>query len=197
MKVSYVSRTLQPDEEVKFIGRVSSKPIWALFILVEVLMLALYLTQPILAEVLASAWNLVEGALSRVGVTLKEAEKKPFIDAILYLSTTHIPFSYVKVGTFISIIVFLLFGFFPFIFRSLSNEMTVTSMRVVHRRGIIWRETIEIDRGAIESVELSQGIMGRILNYGSVIVRGRGIGEVNLRGIDNPIGLRNAIRALK
>jgi len=77
----------------------------------------------------------------------------------------------------------------------IANEIVITSKRVIYRKGIVFRRTHEIDRGAIESIELNQSIFGRILDYGDVVAKGRGIGKVEFKMIDNPVDLRNAIRA--
>ncbi|MBI3129534.1 MAG: PH domain-containing protein [Candidatus Tectomicrobia bacterium] len=76
----------------------------------------------------------------------------------------------------------------------LRNEIVVTDRRVVHRQGIVSRVTEEIDRGAVESVVLSQGVLGRILGYGDVTVRGRGMGDIEVRRIDRPVQFRNSIQ---
>ena len=93
------------------------------------------------------------------------------------------------------LILAILFGFFPIFIRRFCTEMVVTNKRIIHAEGLVRRKTEELDCGAVESVELTQGIWGRILNYGNVSVKGKGIGDVNMIQIDNPIGLRNAVRA--
>ena len=75
------------------------------------------------------------------------------------------------------------------------NEIVVTDRRIVHRQGIVSRVTEEIDREAVESVVLSQGVLGRVLGYGDVTVRGRGMGDIQVRRIDAPVRFRNFIQA--
>ena len=53
-------------------------------------------------------------------------------------------------------------------------EIAVTTRRVINKRGLIRRDTVEINASKIESIDLSQSILGRALNYGTVIVRGTG-----------------------
>ena len=45
----------------------------------------------------------------------------------------------------------------------------------------------------IETVDVMQGIGGRIFNYGTLLIRGTGAGIEPLRGVGAPIRLRNAI----
>jgi hypothetical protein len=47
----------------------------------------------------------------------------------------------------------------------------------------------------VESVIVDQTIMGRVLDYGAVDIRGTGEGFEHLHGIGSPIVLRNAILA--
>jgi Bacterial PH domain len=48
----------------------------------------------------------------------------------------------------------------------------------------------------VESVEVKQSVLGRILNYGDVEIRGVGTGFEPLRMIDSPLELRNHITAV-
>jgi uncharacterized membrane protein YdbT with pleckstrin-like domain len=50
---------------------------------------------------------------------------------------------------------------------------------------------MNIDR--IEGVDVAQGILGRILGFGFVSVRGMGVGEVPLPAIAEPVEFRKAI----
>ena len=45
----------------------------------------------------------------------------------------------------------------------------------------------------IESVAVDQTLFGRLLGYGTVDIRGTGAGLEQLRGIADPLKLRNAI----
>ena len=74
-----------------------------------------------------------------------------------------------------------------------NTEIVVTNRRVVYKRGFISRFTREMNMEKIESVAVDQTLMGRILGYGTVDIRGTGAGFEQLRGIASPIALRNAI----
>lgn len=75
----------------------------------------------------------------------------------------------------------------------ISTEIAITSKRVLVKRGIIVRNTMEMSRSKIETVEVRQGITGRMLDYGTVIVRGTGGGLEPLKNIDSPLDLRRHI----
>jgi uncharacterized membrane protein YdbT with pleckstrin-like domain len=79
--------------------------------------------------------------------------------------------------------------------RSVTTEIAVTTLRVIKKTGLIRRDTVEISMSKIESVDVSQTIWGRILGYGTVIVRGTGAGGEKLHPIADPLALREHIIA--
>jgi uncharacterized membrane protein YdbT with pleckstrin-like domain len=75
------------------------------------------------------------------------------------------------------------------------TETDVTNLRVVHKTGFIKRRTFEMSLDKVESVDVNQSILGRILNYGDVTVRGVGEGAETIKTIDSPLDFRNHITA--
>jgi len=80
-------------------------------------------------------------------------------------------------------------------FHRWTTETDVTNMRVVHKTGFIKRRTFEMSLDKVESVDVNQSILGRILNYGSVTVRGVGEGSETIETIASPLDFRNHITA--
>jgi uncharacterized membrane protein YdbT with pleckstrin-like domain len=76
-----------------------------------------------------------------------------------------------------------------------TTELAVTNRRVIHKTGFIRRHTIEMSRSQIESVDVDQGMIGRMLNFGDVIVRGTGTTFEPFRYIADPLRFRSAITA--
>ena len=72
-------------------------------------------------------------------------------------------------------------------------EQGVTNKRVILKRGIISRKSEEMKIKSIETVEIDQGIFGRIFGFGTVKVTGRGISDVVFKGIDDPIAVKRQI----
>ena len=66
--------------------------------------------------------------------------------------------------------------FFPIIWliQALFIEYALTTKRVVSKEGVISRNTEEMRLTKAETVEIKQGILGRMLGYGTVIVTGTG-----------------------
>ena len=80
-------------------------------------------------------------------------------------------------------------------FHRWTTETDVTNLRVVHKTGFIKRRTFEMSLDKVESVDVNQSILGRILNYGSVTVRGVGEGKETIATIASPLAFRNFITA--
>jgi uncharacterized membrane protein YdbT with pleckstrin-like domain len=75
------------------------------------------------------------------------------------------------------------------------TELAVTDRRVIYKRGFISRHTVEMNMDKIESVDVDQSLLGRMLNYGTIHVLGTGEGIESLRRIAAPLAVRNAITA--
>jgi len=75
------------------------------------------------------------------------------------------------------------------------TEVAVTDKRIIYKRGFINRHTLEMNMDKVATVDVEQSILGRLLNYGTIYVRGTGLGIEPLRRIERPIELRNAIVA--
>jgi uncharacterized membrane protein YdbT with pleckstrin-like domain len=80
-------------------------------------------------------------------------------------------------------------------FHRWTTETDVTNLRVVHKTGFIKRRTFEMSLDKVESVDVDQSILGRILNYGNVTVRGVGEGAETIQTIASPLDFRNHITA--
>ncbi len=72
-------------------------------------------------------------------------------------------------------------------------EIGVTDHRLVIKRGWIARSTEEIQLNAIEEINLSQNITGRILGFGNLTIRGTGVDDIILKRISDPVSFRKAI----
>ena len=55
-----------------------------------------------------------------------------------------------------------------------ATEMAVTSKRVLIKTGLASRRTLDLMLSRVESIGVEETVVGRILGYGSVIVRGTG-----------------------
>jgi uncharacterized membrane protein YdbT with pleckstrin-like domain len=71
-----------------------------------------------------------------------------------------------------------------------TTEIAVTSRRVMIKKGLIRRITMEMNHGRIESYNVDQSILGRIFGYGTLVVNGTGTGHEVIEMIDNPLEFR-------
>ena len=78
-------------------------------------------------------------------------------------------------------------------FQRWTTETDVTNFRIVHKTGFIKRRTFEMSVDKVESVDVNQSILGRIMNYGDVTIMGVGEGRETIRSVDSPLAFRNSI----
>jgi len=76
--------------------------------------------------------------------------------------------------------------------RYFTTELAITNKRVIAKFGLISRSTIEINLQKIESIQVNQGILGRIFNFGSIVVSGAGNPQAPIPGISSPLEFRRS-----
>jgi len=76
-----------------------------------------------------------------------------------------------------------------------ATEMAVTNKRVIVKTGLADRRTIEILLSRIESVVVDEPAVGRILGYGTVIVRGTGGTPELFEKIYHPLKFREQVQS--
>jgi len=76
--------------------------------------------------------------------------------------------------------------------RYFTTEMAITNKRVISKHGLIRRSTVELNLQRIESIQVHQSILGRLFNYGSIIVAGAGNPQAPVPGISSPMKFRRA-----
>lgn len=74
-----------------------------------------------------------------------------------------------------------------------TTEIVVTTFRFVYKRGLIARKTQEVSLNKIEEITLNQTVWGRLFGYGNLVMRGTGVGVIELPAVDNPIQVRKLI----
>ncbi|HXA26348.1 MAG TPA: PH domain-containing protein [Acetobacteraceae bacterium] len=84
----------------------------------------------------------------------------------------------------------LLFGAW---IRRRTTEIVVTDRRIIYKRGLLSRHTMEMNVSKVETVDVDQRLAGRIWGYGTLLIRGTGSSWEPLSGIGSPLEIRNAI----
>jgi uncharacterized membrane protein YdbT with pleckstrin-like domain len=77
-----------------------------------------------------------------------------------------------------------------------SIELGVTNKRVILKTGIIGRKSEEMKISSIETVEIIQGVIGRLFGFGDVRITGRGVSELVFRKINDPMDVKRKIESV-
>ena len=76
----------------------------------------------------------------------------------------------------------------------ISIELAITNKRVIAKTGFISRDTSELPLNKVEGVNVKQSLLGRMLNYGTVIVSGTGSTPVSIKNIKDPLEFRRQLQ---
>jgi hypothetical protein len=78
-----------------------------------------------------------------------------------------------------------------------SSELVITDRRVLIKTGVVRRQSLELFISRIESIAIDQGVLGRMWDYGTVMIRGTGGAEEVFEAIAHPIEFRNSVQRLQ
>ena len=104
----------------------------------------------------------------------------------------------IRVGLLVGAMIALFLGLFQMIrawIVAVNTEIIVTTRRVIYKTGFISRNTVEMNLDKVESVLVQQGVLGRMLNFGTVIIRGVGAGLEPVDNIGAPLDLHRHVGA--
>ena len=74
-----------------------------------------------------------------------------------------------------------------------TTELAVTNYRVIAKHGLIWRETVEQILNRVDSIEVSQSVLGRMFDFGTIQITGTGVTHTPLAMIADPLGFRRLV----
>jgi uncharacterized membrane protein YdbT with pleckstrin-like domain len=86
-------------------------------------------------------------------------------------------------------------GVYPYLVSRFS-EFGITNKRLIIKTGILSRRTLELNLSKIESVNVNQSLLGRMLGYGSIGVIGTGGTKEYFVSIKNPLEFRRKFQEL-
>ena len=75
-----------------------------------------------------------------------------------------------------------------------ATEMAVTNKRILIKTGILSRRTFELLLSKVESIGVEEDLLGRMLGYGSVVVRGIGGTPEPFPMIAHPLEFRRQVQ---
>lgn len=73
-----------------------------------------------------------------------------------------------------------------------TTELAITTRRVIVKHGFIRRRTVEININKVESIQVDQEILGRMFNFGTLVIAGAGDPQAPITGISQPMAFRKA-----
>jgi uncharacterized membrane protein YdbT with pleckstrin-like domain len=83
----------------------------------------------------------------------------------------------------------------PRFIRYVTSEFAVTNKRVIVKVGLVHRHTLELVLAKIETVGVDQTILGRIFNFGTIVVTGTGGTTEPFRDIARPLEFRKQVQS--
>jgi uncharacterized membrane protein YdbT with pleckstrin-like domain len=75
-----------------------------------------------------------------------------------------------------------------------TSEFAVTSLRLIFKGGLVGRYTTELLLSKVESISVTQSLLGRLANYGDLKVTGTGAVWEVFKRVSDPAGFRNAVQ---
>jgi uncharacterized membrane protein YdbT with pleckstrin-like domain len=76
----------------------------------------------------------------------------------------------------------------------MTSEFAVTTTRLIFKVGLVARYTTELLLTKVETIGVTQGLLGRLLNFGDLTVTGTGGAREVFRRVRDPIGFRNHVQ---
>jgi len=86
-----------------------------------------------------------------------------------------------------------LIGVIPLIgifLENMTSEYVITNKRIIVKNGILSLNVVEVSHSKVETIQLSQTILGRIFNYGNLVINGTGGDDIKILNISSPIEFR-------
>jgi uncharacterized membrane protein YdbT with pleckstrin-like domain len=80
------------------------------------------------------------------------------------------------------------------VLRKRSVEMAVTNRRAIIKGGILSRRSFEVLLSKVESIGVEEGLLGRMLGYGTVVVRGTGGSPEPFKNVAHPLEFRRQVQ---
>ncbi len=73
-----------------------------------------------------------------------------------------------------------------------TTELAITNKRVIAKFGFISRKTVELNINKVESIQVDQSVLGRLFDFGTLVISGAGNPQAPIPGISNPMAFRRA-----
>jgi uncharacterized membrane protein YdbT with pleckstrin-like domain len=173
--MGYVDRNLLPGENVIYRTNLH----WIIFLWPAIFLFLIFIS-------VALATEFGRGLLRSIEFVQKLLEDTEFSEVLL--RATEFGEILLIAGIFFGIL-FIIKGFKSLIAYA-TSEFAVTNKRILFKIGFIRRNSLEIFLRKIEAINVRQGIIGRILGYGTITVTGTGGTHQPFHKISSPLKFR-------
>ena len=75
-----------------------------------------------------------------------------------------------------------------------ATEMVITDIRVIIKVGLFRIRTIEMMLSKIESIDVNQGLLGRMFGYGTIVLKGTGGSREPFKNVRSPLDFRRHVQ---
>lgn len=123
---------------------------------------------------------------SYVDSTLLQGETVQYRAKISLWSIGHLIFFGVLLLPVVIGLVLLIWAYI----RYKTTEFAVTDRRIIAKTGLISRSTVELFLDKVEALHVDQSVPGRLLDFGTITIRGTGTTLEPIRSISAPLALR-------
>jgi uncharacterized membrane protein YdbT with pleckstrin-like domain len=137
-------------------------------------------------------WIVMAGALA-VGAILDLAAT---VGLVFLLMSTGLGWDVRGIGIVLAAVALIVGSVFVVVgvLKRNATEMVVTNKRVIVKTGILSRRTFEMLLSRIESIGVEEPVLGRMLGYGTVILRGVGGTPDEFDLVANPLAFRSHVQ---
>ena len=104
----------------------------------------------------------------------------------------HIHHQGIEIAALIGVLLGAVLFLWPFVVRR-GTELAITDRRVICKTGLLSTASIEIRFAKIETVRVQQDVLGRMLNFGNIEIRGTGSSFEPIEHIARPLAFKNAL----
>lgn len=116
-------------------------------------------------------------------------------EEVLMLAKFPWPFHLAAWGAllFLGILVVGVFIWLWMLIHFATTESALTTRRVVYKKGLLRRKTMELGVSTVEQIELKQGLWGRLFGFGTLEISGTGDSHIKTHPMANPVKFRRLL----
>jgi uncharacterized membrane protein YdbT with pleckstrin-like domain len=76
------------------------------------------------------------------------------------------------------------------------TEMAITDKRILLKKGILGSRTIEVFLSKVEAITVDEPLLGKMLGYGTIVIRGTGGTQEPFAKVANPLEFKKRVQMI-